>query len=479
MKGTSSTRVLLRAKVPIMSSAMAAAAVLSTIPKKERRRRYPYRQGVCALAALTCSSTGMSFASASSTDSAPGYNDYAAPQPYIIGGVSSSPGRYPYLVSLGISRSDHACAATLIAPDMLLSAAHCDGAFRWATLGMYDRSDHDEGMSDGRGGRQYIRTDETVAHPAYRWTTANPDIDYDFLLVKLTDPADVGRFPPVKLNRNPSVPSYDNQRLTITGWGATDAEGLDLSPKVLHGTVGYVSPETCDKSDGYIEGDYYSYRGFLTNSMMCAWSEDVDACLGDSGGPLLLTPDDDDSEQDVQVGIVSFGVGCNSPDFPGLYSRVSDQIGWIDEVVCSLSDDPPADFECARPTRRPTATPTSRPTRRPSTEANEPSKQSVLDFLLGGAGDQEVNNEDEDEVKPTPSPTRRPSVSEPDRTSEPTTERVDWSNTETAKPTSEFDNGGFVQTIYATSGAARYGGKVPLVVWACVSAILGAIVTLR
>ena len=52
----------------------------------------------------------------------------------------------------------------------------------------------------------------------------------------------------------------------------------------------------------------------MTSSMMCAWSEEIDACLGDSGGPLLLRGDEDrndrdDAYGDVQVGVVSFGVG--------------------------------------------------------------------------------------------------------------------------------------------------------------------------
>ena len=154
--------------------------------------------------------------------------------------------------------------------------------------------------------------------------------------------------------------------------------------------------------------------------MMCAWSESADACLGDSGGPLIASDEGGDAagNQDVQVGIVSFGVGCNSPDFPGLYSRISDQIGWIDEVVCEMSDDPPKDFECVRetasPTRRPTDTtpPTERPTLRPSA-APVAGKQSVLELLLGNApeggssGGDQSSQDDEDPAgsMPMASPT--------------------------------------------------------------------------
>lgn len=354
-------------------------------------------------------------------------NSSPLPQQYIVGGTATSHKRYPYLVSLGTDRdaTDHSCAATLIAPDVLLSAAHCQGSFRFATLGMYDRFNADEEERSGQ--RITIRTGRSVVHPAYRWTTANPDIDFDFMLIKLTQRVDPSQFPPIKLNRNTRVPRYDNQPLTIVGWGATDVHGQRLSPTLQHATVGYVSPSTCDKSDGYIQGAYYSYRGFLTNSMMCAWSESSDACLGDSGGPLVVSSGEEEEEEDgdtagrdedIQVGIVSFGVGCNSPDFPGLYSRVSDQIGWIDEVVCEMSDDPPKDFECVRetasPTRRPTDTapPTERPTLRPSA-APVAGKQSVLEFLLGNepeggsSGGDQSSQDDEDPAgsMPMASPT--------------------------------------------------------------------------
>jgi hypothetical protein len=44
---------------------------------------------------------------------------------------------------------------------------------------------------------------------------------------------------------------------------------------------------------------------------------------------------------------VSWGEDCGDPDFPAVNARVSQVSDWIDEVVCELSDNPPADF-CAR-----------------------------------------------------------------------------------------------------------------------------------
>ena len=52
-----------------------------------------------------------------------------------------------------------------------------------------------------------------------------------------------------------------------------------------------------------------------------AW---VDACAGDSGGPLL------DAASGEQVGVVSFGAECGSGELsPGMYASVSEHREWI------------------------------------------------------------------------------------------------------------------------------------------------------
>ena len=54
---------------------------------------------------------------------------------------------------------------------------------------------------------------------------------------------------------------------------------------------------------------------------MCAADPGEDSCQGDSGGPLY------DSENDVVVGVVSVGVGCADLGYPGIYARISNQVG--------------------------------------------------------------------------------------------------------------------------------------------------------
>ena len=73
-------------------------------------------------------------------------------------------------------------------------------------------------------------------------------------------------------------------------------------PDILqHVEVGYVGQSQCNED----------YSGDITPSMMCAADPGQDSCQGDSGGPLY------DEENNAVVGIVSWGIGCADPDFPG------------------------------------------------------------------------------------------------------------------------------------------------------------------
>lgn len=55
-----------------------------------------------------------------------------------------------------------------------------------------------------------------------------------------------------------------------------------------------------------------------------------DACQGDSGGPLFLeyTP-----HYYYQVGIVSYGIGCARAELPGVYTRITSFLDWIQKTI--------------------------------------------------------------------------------------------------------------------------------------------------
>uniref|UniRef100_A0A3B4ZRC1 trypsin n=1 Tax=Stegastes partitus TaxID=144197 RepID=A0A3B4ZRC1_9TELE len=71
----------------------------------------------------------------------------------------------------------------------------------------------------------------------------------------------------------------------------------------------------------------------LTSDMLCAGvsAGGKDACKGDSGGPLVCRA----AGGFVQVGIISYAghAGCGHPDSPGVYTRVSKHLCFINDYI--------------------------------------------------------------------------------------------------------------------------------------------------
>ena len=64
--------------------------------------------------------------------------------------------------------------------------------------------------------------------------------------------------------------------------------------------------------------------------------------LGDSGGPFVVPLNDDSSNPRYQLaGIVSWGIGCAKTGLPGVYTKVSNYIDWIEENMQTVTDQQP------------------------------------------------------------------------------------------------------------------------------------------
>lgn len=139
------------------------------------------------------------------------------------------------------------------------------------------------------------------------------DLANDIALLKLETPFEFSdKVAPIKL---PFKGQETTGNCTVTGWGTLSFFGQpsDILQKV---TVPVVPDDKCRESYG---------KDDIKDSMICAGEAGKDSCQGDSGGPMRCG--------DYLGGIVSWGQGCASPGFPGVYTQVSYFIDWINENI--------------------------------------------------------------------------------------------------------------------------------------------------
>ena len=227
-----------------------------------------------------------------------------APASAIVGGSTVPDGRYAFMASVqtkGSSGSDgHFCGGSVIAARWVLTAAHCmvdekPGDLQ-VTVGRTDLEDSSTG--------QTVSVDRVVVHPDYEDTGT-----FDAALIHTTTAMSAPAIALAPLGDDELEQS--GAALTVAGWG-TEFFGSPVIPSRLKSVdVEAVADEECTTN---------GLMGFAPDSEICAETLGGDSCQGDSGGPLFGNLADG---RRVQVGIVSYGLGCAVPEFPGVYGEVN------------------------------------------------------------------------------------------------------------------------------------------------------------
>ncbi|GMF65659.1 unnamed protein product [Phytophthora lilii] len=191
----------------------------------------------------------------------------------------------------------------------------------------------------GRGTKtsEEIRVVEIFKHPLFNETW----LDYDVGLIKLETPA---THQPAKLCAADGSNNPPGTMATVIGWGMVN--NATFAQTLRSVDVEIISDDECTE---YLVENYYntslkSYESSTSSvgstsasaevevdwvgpTAMCAGRGDAkDSCFGDSGGPLIV-------KNDVIVGIVSSGQTEECGIVPGSYTRVSEFLPYINEIV--------------------------------------------------------------------------------------------------------------------------------------------------
>ena len=268
----------------------------------------------------------------------------------IVGGREAKAFSFPWLVQISIAGNKIVCGGILISSNVVLTAAHCSARIGGLADVNVILHRHNSQVPLSKEDAVAFGVVKIVNHPqSSRYSTL-----HDIALWKITS-VPKGNLLKVGVSKNglllstegkitltpeftlPTLDILDQEsplsfnrwaghKATICGWGSTGKKRGLMSKVLLQAEVPVCPFAVCSSALG---------RGHWGIGMLCAGGVGIDACDGDSGGPLIVQGE----RGPLVIGVVSWGKGCGQQGQPGVYTSVAYHSGWIERVKGDLQNE--------------------------------------------------------------------------------------------------------------------------------------------
>uniref|UniRef100_A0A147BCW0 Putative trypsin-like serine protease n=1 Tax=Ixodes ricinus TaxID=34613 RepID=A0A147BCW0_IXORI len=265
--------------------------------------------------------------------------------PVVHGGKNAAHGLYPFAVAVyrdRVSIRNFWCGGTLITKTVVLSAAHCffgtlNDTTYLARIGGVNIS---EGSNDSFVQRNVV---SVHVHPDYNERQHYADVAL-LLLDRSGRQSDLKR--PFACLPDAVDAEPDTGQAVVLGWGH-DVFGGRLQTHLQEARVPLVANDLCNEAYRSLASYEREFPRGISGDFICAGNVTdggVDACQQDSGGPLVTNSTRDGRNFFEVVGIVSFGVGCGTAQYPGVYAKVATFRDWILNKMVEVIPDSQINF---------------------------------------------------------------------------------------------------------------------------------------
>ncbi|KAI4458059.1 serine protease-related [Holotrichia oblita] len=249
-------------------------------------------------------------------------------------------GEFPWMLALlkvdfnpEIDRTQFICGASLIAPSVVLTGAHCVNNYQNNLGGIKIRAgEWDASSEKERHPYQERNIRQIIIHKEFDPKIVVNDVALLVLEKSLMQADNIGT---ICLPQSNQV--FNSKNCFASGWGKKEFGNKFQYSSLLKKIQLPMVPR--DKCESDLRRTRLGTHFILDKTFVCAGGEaGKDTCTGDGGSPLVC-PDPANPTRYMQVGIVAWGIGCGDEHVPGVYANVPYFRNWIDQQMTTLNLD--------------------------------------------------------------------------------------------------------------------------------------------